>query len=193
MTLNPSTTAPMFLSALTSASIIGQGAAQLAYACASGLQAYASFGVRVFTFDVGTVGSGIGVGSGVVIPPPAATGAMIAAFTGAGIVGTHAAPTATAIGLALCQAMSQAVVQSNHAGVGVGSGVIQLVPNPGASVPAFITAFTGAGLVGVSSAQMATAVAIGVDSSLPSAKGVVAISGAGSLYPGSGTGIGFLL
>lgn len=193
MPLNPSTTTPMFLAALTSANVVGQGAAQLAAACAAGLQAYATSGVQVVTIDVGTLGSGTGVGSGLVLPPPAASSAMIAAFSAAGIVGTHAAPTATAIGLALAQALAAAIVQSVHAGVGVGSGIIQLIPNPGVSVPSFIAAFTGAGLAGVSASQMATAVAAGVDSSLPSVKGVVVISGAGSMYPGSGAGKGVLL
>lgn len=193
MPLNTSTTAPMFLAALTSATIVGQGAPQLAMACAAGLQVYATSSVQVLTVDVGVLGSGAGLGSGLILTPPAASGAMVAAFSAAGIVGTHAIPTATAIGLGLSQALAQAIVQSFHASVGVGSGIVQLIPNPGASVPAFIAAFAAAGLIGVSATQMATAVAAGVDASLPSVKGLVVISGAGSVYPGSGAGKGVLL
>lgn len=193
MPLTPAITAPMFSAALASANVKGQGAVLLAAALASGLQAYATSGMTVITIDVGTTGSGTGVGSGIFLTPPALSSSLIAAFSGSSIVGSFAAPTATAIGIAISQALAQAVIQSVNVGVGVGTGVVQIIPNPGVSVPSFVAAFLAAGLKGQSSALMATAVATGLDAVLPSAKGVIAISGPPSTYPGTGSGKGFIL
>jgi hypothetical protein len=173
--------------------ILGVSAIQLATGLANGLAQYAGSGMTVITVDAGTLGAGVGTGVGVILPPPVLLGTLIASFAGAGILGPFQIPTCNAISLGMSMALAQAIIQTVHAGVGVGSGVVKVIPNSGASIPTFIGAFAAAGMVGVAAVTMATAVASGLDAALPSATGVVVIAGPPNIVPGGGAGTGKLL
>lgn len=166
----------------------GVSLAQLSTAIATGLCTYAASGITVVTVDVGLFGAGVGVGPGVILPPPIPQ--MVASFAGSAMVGIFSAPIATAIATGISQALMTATVITVHPTVGTGTGKANFIPNPGASSSAFVGAFASSGLVGVMSAAMAVAISVGLDSALPSASSVIVISGASTSVPSSGAGTG---
>lgn len=192
MPMDPGTLTPIMLANLVSAGMIGPSTIQLATGLANGLSIYATTTIQFQSVDVGTLGAGVGLGAGIIVPP-AIVPAMIGSFLSHGILGPFSIPTATGIanGFQLCFAL--AVVQTVAAGVGLGAGVGFCIPNPGASTGIFVAAFTSAGMIGPSAAQLAAACAFGLDLVLPASIAPVAIVGPPNIIPGAGTGIGKLL
>ncbi len=193
MPINPAVTTPILAAALSGCGIAGQASPQFAAGVALGFYQYANSAMTVLTVDVGTAGSGTGTGSGITLTPAALTSSLTGSFAGANIHGIAAPQLIAAFSAAFSSIIAQAIVESVHAGVGVGTGIVQIIPNSAVSVPTFTAALQSAGLNGVSSAQLASGIALGLDAALPSAKGVVAIIGPPSTYPASGTGKGILL
>jgi hypothetical protein len=184
--------AAILASCLESASCIGVSSSQLALGIATGLEIY-SDSIIVTSVDVGTLGAGTGTGFTVMLDPPGLISTMTTAFADSAIAGVMAVAIATAISVGLVQVFAFAQIQTVNPTVGVGTGVCLLTPNPVASAAAFVTGFISAGLVGVSSAAMATAVSVGLDSALPSAIAEIVIAGSPSIVPSSGAGVGVLL
>jgi hypothetical protein len=191
MPMDPVTLTQIVLGSLVSNGIIGTSAPQLASGLANGLSIYAQTGITVQSVDTGTLGAGIGTGTGIIVSP-AITASMIAAFTANGIIGSIAIPLANAVAISFTQAFATALINTVSAGVGVGSGLVVLVPNPGVSSGIFFAGLTSAGLMGISKIQLATAVAAGLDQILPSCTGVVVIAGPPSISPGASVGVGKL-
>jgi len=189
--MDPVTLTQIVLGSLVSNGIIGTSAPQLASGLANGLSIYAQTGITVQSVDTGTLGAGIGTGTGIIVSP-AITASMIAAFTANGIIGSIAIPLANAVAISFTQAFATALINTVSAGVGVGSGLVVLVPNPGVSSGIFFAGLTSAGLMGISKIQLATAVAAGLDQILPSCTGVVVIAGPPSISPGASVGVGKL-
>jgi hypothetical protein len=185
--------AGILLGTLGGAALTGVSLPQLATAIASGLAIYAGAGLTVITVDTGVLGAGKGTGAGLILPPPALIGSITGTFAAAVLAGLSSPQVATGIGLGLSAILGTAIINTVNPTVGVGAGVVTAIPNPGASVPAFVGAFASAGLVGTHSAAMATAVALGLDAALALAKGVVVIAGSPSPYPSVGAGFGTLL
>jgi len=181
--------AAIIAASMAGASFHGISTAQVALGIATGLATYAP-GIVIATVDTGTLGVGKGTGIGLIMPPP--VGQMVAAFASSVLVGIFSAPAATAVALGLTQIFATAIINTVDPLVGVGAGVVTAIPNPGISVPAFIAGFKAAGLLGIASVTMATAVAIGLDTALPTAKGVTVIAGAPSPFPGAGAGVGVM-
>lgn len=192
MPMDPATLTPIMTGALLANGLLGPSSPQLAAGLASGLSIYAQTAILVQTTDVGTLGAGKGTGIGVIVPP-AITASMLGSFSAAGMLGPMTPPLATAVATAFTLAFAQAGVNTVSAGVGVGAGKVTLIPSPGASVGIFMAGFTSAGMVGVNVAQLAAAVANGLDMTLPSCTGVVVIVGPPSILPGAGLGIGKLI
>lgn len=191
MPLARGVTTPIFLASLVSQGNLGISAPKLAAGLAAGLSEYASGPLQVISKDIGTLGVGSGQGLGMRIPPPVLIAAMVGSFGSQGIAGIMSVPTATGVALGLVSALSQARIQTVSPAVGAGTGIASLVPN-GASVGIFIRAFQSAGLTGIQSANMATAVAKGFDIAAPSAVASLVIVGPPNAAPSGGTGIGKL-
>lgn len=172
--------------------VFGVSSPQLAAAISNGFCQYAISSVVVNTVDVGSAGSGTGVGLGMVLAPPVLVGSLTATFEGAQIRGPLRQSIITAIANAVSDTLRLALVNTVNVGVGAGTGKATLAPNPAASVPLMITNFFGLALAGVSSPVLASAIANGIDQALPSATGVIVIAGASGPSPGSGTGVGKL-
>ncbi len=175
---------------LAGVGILGISAPMLSLAVGLGFSQYIALGVVVNTVDVGSAGAGAGVGAGAVIAPPAIAGAMRSSFTANGINGVNRDQIIAALSGALSQAMLSGVIATVNAGVGVGTGTASLLPNSSVSIPLMISSFTASGIVGVFASPLATAIASGFDQALPSARAQVVIAGAGSPFPGAGTGFG---
>ena len=178
---------------LASVGAVGPSSSQLAAGLAQGLSVYASSGLKILTVDTGTLGAGVGVGQGLIVPVPALLTSLTAAFLGAGIGGVMSVPTATAIANGMSQSLMTATILTVHVGTGVGTGNVKVIPDPGAATTAFITGFKAAGMKGPASEAMATAVAIALSSALLGATGFVVISGPSSQFPGGGAGTGRIL
>jgi len=192
MPMDPGTLTPIMLLNLVSAGMIGPSTIQLATGLANGLSVYATTAIQFQSVDAGTLGAGTGLGVGIIMPPTIVP-AMIGSFLGHGIIGPFSIPTATGIANGFQMSFALAVVQTVSAGVGLGAGFGFCIPNPGASAGIFIAAFTSAGMVGPSAAQLASACAVGLDIVLPTCVAPVVVVGPPNILPGAGTGIGKLL
>ena len=190
MSLDPSSISVIMKANLASNTIIGISSSQLALGIANGLSLYAISGMNAISVDVGTLGAGTGIGFGIILPTPVLLTSMFSAFSGFGIVGVSASLIVNAISIGFTQSFALASINTVNPIVGIGSGVITITPNPEISSVSFVSGFISAGIVGVSSAQLATAISVGLDAALPSAKGVVAIVGSPSTIPSAGGGFG---
>jgi hypothetical protein len=192
MPLDPTTITGLVTANLSATGLIGISVSQLASAIGTGLSAYAAapppLGITVTTIDSGLVGSGKGTGYGIILPPPDIQGKLQAAFAGSTIIGPITPQLATGLATAISQALGQAIINTVNVGVGNGAGKVILVPSSGASF--FIAGFASQLLVGVYVSAVATAIATGLDASLPSGQGIIAISGASGFIGSSGTGLG---
>lgn len=190
MPLASTITTPIFLANIASAGCIGISSIQLATGLANGLSSYAISGITAVTTDAGQTGSGKGTGTSILTPasiiPP-----MIGFFASQGIAGVLGIPLATGIANALSICISSSIVQTVHPSVGSGTGVGSLVPTSG--IPFFVSGFAAAGIVGVQGVNLATAVANGLDASLPTTVVTVGIIGASGSSSSAGAGTGKII
>lgn len=190
MALDPISLTGIFTSSMNSNSLLGIAIPQLAGAVANGLVTYAASGITVMTVDTGLAGGGTGIGFGIVLATPVLQGALSASLAGASLLGVAVVQLSNALAAGFSQALGMANINTVHAGVGTGTGVVTLIPTSG--IAAFNGAFSGAGLVGTGANILASAIATGLDSALSSATGVVTIAGAAGTSPASGTGTGLI-
>jgi hypothetical protein len=115
---------------------------------------------------------------------------MIGSFITHGIIGVFGVPLATAIATGFSESFMLALVSTISAGVGIGSGVALMIPNPAVSVASFLSGFAAAGLIGPSIPQLASAVAAGLDQVLPISTSTLVIAGSPSIFPSGGGGLG---
>ena len=174
------------LPAITAAGMIGTAAVQLATGVASGIILWNPT-IKIISVDVGTLGAGAGTGP-VIVPPPALLAALITCMAGSGIIGTMSIPLATGLSLGIATGYAQGLVVTINTGVGVGSGVAKFIPPP--AVPQMIAGFASAGLTGISSVQLATAIGLALPIAFAPLVTTVVIVGAASPLPGAGAGIG---
>jgi len=193
MPVTSAITTPLFLANLASSALVGISTPQLALAVATGFEIYCGSGLMVNSIDVGTLGAGAGLGVGMILAPPALIGSFTSTFAASGLLGIMAPSLIIALATSFSLVLAQAEVITVSAGVGVGTGVSSLIPNPASSLAAYTAGFAAAGLVGLSSIQLITAISLGFDTVAPTALGVVVIAGPPSILPGAGKGTGILL
>lgn len=192
MPLLPATAIPIIQSNLLSNNIKGIASIRLATALANGFCSY-SQSIIVSTIDVGTIGSGSGIGLGVTLTPAQLIKTLFDSFTANGISGIFKQRLIVAIASSFSSLLTNAQILTANVGVGVGTGKATLIPNSALSISMMTTNFIAANLVGISGPKLARAVAQGYDLALPTAFGVVSITGGTGPSPGSGTGIGKLI
>lgn len=190
MTMDPASLTPVMAGALSAAGFLGAHAPRLASGLAVGLSMYAQ-SIVVTSVDTGTLGAGKGTGLGVLVPP-AIVPSMIGSFSACGLLGTMSPALATGVANGFMQGFALAIVNTVSAGVGVGAGTGRPIPNPATSLGIFQASLKAAGMLGVSSPQLAAAVSVGLDQVLPSALCILVIAGPPSIYPGLGAGVGFI-
>jgi hypothetical protein len=193
MPLNQIAITPILYGALTGAGIIGSLASPLSIGLANALCIYGTSSMNVTTIDVGVLGSGKGFGVGVILPVPILTSSLSTSMPAAGFLGASAPQLINGISIGYSETLATAIINTVHPNVGVGTGKLQVFPNTAVAINIFVTAFAAAGLSGSMAVSLATAVASGLDSSLISAQGVVAITGSPSVIPSTGVGLGKLL
>jgi len=193
MPLTPPTVIPLVQAGLSGNGILGIAAPLLATAVSNGFTQYTTSALTVTTKDTGTAGGGPGNGLGLFLAEPILISAMQGTFSGNGINGAMRNNVINAIAFGISQSLKSAVIITAHTGVGAGTGFVTLVVNTPASITFMITNFVAIGISGVYSTPLATAIAQGIDIALPSATGIVAITGAGSPYAAVGIGTGKVL
>lgn len=167
---------------------------QLAGAFGLGFSSYMVSGPVIQTTDTGTLGAGVGTGPGLILDPLILISSLNATFTAQGIIGAQRTQLINAVALTVSASLPTGIITTASAGVGVGAGIVtSVIPNPALSVPTMIGSFTSFGLLGVLSANLATAIALGIDQALPSSQGAVVIAGPPNIIPGAGVGIGKIL
>jgi hypothetical protein len=122
------------------------------------------------------------------MPQPVLLAGMLAGYAATGTIGVMAVPNATGVATGLALAFLQALVIIQHPSVGVGAGVAKFIATTG--VPTMIAGFAAAGMVGVGSVKMATAIGIGLTIAFNSFVLPVPIVGSPSPAPGAGVGAG---
>jgi len=171
--------------------VLGISMPQLALATSSAFFSYNVSGVTVSTIDAGiTLGPGVGLGFGILLPPPVIIKTLFSSFSSFGIRGIMAPSMVIAIATTFSISYAVANIVTTHPSVGEGSGIVSLIPNSGTSIGIFISMFESFGLNGPSAVKLASAIAVGLDQSLSSAKGFVVINGGVVPSPTSGGGSG---
>lgn len=187
MPLGPSTI-PIFQASLIANGITGTGVVQLSSACSDGLQLYMSgAGCTTISIDVGTLGAGTGVGFGITLSQPSLSSTMASFFLGLLMSGSYGPSIADAIASGICNSLLTVTVNTVNAGVGVGTGKVQCIPN-GTGGVVFSGALLAAGLSGSMAPSLGQAIGGALDASIASASGLVVIAGPPSIYPGGGLG-----
>jgi hypothetical protein len=188
MPLDPGTITGIMNANMVANGLLGPSVTQLAGAIGNALSQYAGSGLTAISVDTGLVGSGTGIGAGMLIAPSLFQAALQGTFAGALIIGPSAPLLINAISMGFSQALATAIINTTNVGVGVGAGVVSLIPSSGG--PTFVAAFKAAGMAGPSSTNMATAVGTGFDIAIPAAKGIIAVAGPAGPAPSAGAGQG---
>ncbi len=193
MPLSSPLTQPIFLGNLTSNSLVGTSISQFALAVSMGLELYSLNGLLVSSVDTGTVGSGVGTGFGVAVAPTTFMASFIASFAANSVLGTMSSSLINGLSSAFSFSLQQAQIQTVSTSVGVGTGIITLIPNSASSLSSWIAGFSSAGLVGSNISQIISAISTGFDQAISTAVGSIVIAGSPSIIPSSGVGFGILL
>jgi hypothetical protein len=189
MPLNPSALASGFIAPnLMAKGNLGVGVPQLARGIANGVCQYLTVQAKVMTVDAGTVGVGTSI-MPLIVPSPLLLSSLTAGFVSAGILGTMAPKVIAGIATGLATGwLALALLQSNHASVGVGAGVARIVAP--AATPAMILGFSSAGMAGDGPTRIARAIGTGLDMTFASFV-QLGIPIVGTPAPVGSSGVGF--
>jgi len=189
MPIDPGTTTPIFVSQLAANGLIGLGTPAFAAGMANGLFQYLTSGITVTSIDVGTLGAGTGVGTGLFLSQAVILQVLQPMMVGFGVFGPMSPAMASALSAGINIAMIPAIVQTVNPSVGIGAGKVQLIPH-GTGPTQFISAFAAASMNGSKAADLATAIGTTLDSVIASTLGVIVIVGTPSIIPSTGLGTG---
>lgn len=177
------------VSNLVATAHLGMGVPKLATGIANGVMTWIPK-VRAQSVDVGSLGVGRGVGA-LVVPSPALIAALTAGFTAQGILGVYAPLTISGLGNGLSLAFAQGQILTTHASVGVGTGVVKLLPPP--ATMDMISGFASVEMTGEGSRRFATAIGTALTTVFAGLLLPTMIAGTGSTSAGGGTGFGGIL
>jgi hypothetical protein len=181
---------------VTAANYTGTSAPSLVSAIANAVSSWLTT-LIVKTTDIGLMGVGTGIGKAI-ITPASLIGPLQGMATANGIKGTAAPALMAAIGNGVSSFVSSmGMVQTTHPGIGVGTGIGQLIiPGPASLQGLLMAQLVAMQIKGTSAISFATAVASGLSTGMASTIVSVVITGSPTLPPpvtGSGVGIGKLV
>jgi hypothetical protein len=192
MPLNPPVLASSFIVPnLLSVGDIGVGVPKFSMGVAIGICQYLTVATKIMTVDSGLLGVGTSV-MPLIVPNPLLQSALLSGFSAMNILG----PLAPLLILGLTNGLvtgwvALALLQTNHPGIGVGTGVAKIVAPT--AVPIMIAGFSAAGMIGDGPVKTATAIGIGLDTTFASFVEPIPIVGAGSPVSGAGVGFGVVI
>jgi len=187
MPFTPTGAALAIGSGLLSTGHLGPGVVKLAAGVAAGCSLWLAGGAKPISVDAGAVGTGIGT-IPLVVPPPLLLAGLTAGFAAQGIIGPFAPLTILGLSTGLATAFPQALILTNHPGVGVGTGIVTIKGS--SAVPFMIQGFATAGMVTPGSIRKATAIGIGLDTAFAGFVIPTPILGGGGPVPSAGAGFG---
>lgn len=152
---------------------------------------YLTTQAKVLTVDTGLLGVGTSI-LPLVVAPAAVQSALYASFSAAQLIGIMAPRLIVGLANGLASGWSSlALLQSQHPGVGVGSGVARIVAGPAAL--SMIAGFASAGMIGDGPVKVARAIAQALDTTFAGFVTPVVIVGSPSLVSGAGVGLGLVV
>jgi len=188
MPLNPPALATGFVAPnLLAVGNIGIGVPKFSLGVAIGVCQYFGIYAKVTTVDTGTLGVGTSI-IPLIVPFPLLQASLYTGFSSMGILGPMSPLMITGLSNGLMTGwIALALIQTNHPGIGTGTGVAKIV---GASaIPAMITGLAAVGMVGEGSIKTATAIGMALD--ITFAAFVQPVPIVGSASPAGGVGVGF--
>lgn len=174
---------------LFSVGIKGQDVSKLAQGIASGLVPWVR-SLQVVTQDVGSAG----IGTGFMlwsVPSPLLISNLLSTYSANGHIGTMAPLEATGLGKGLATGFLQGLIQTNHPGVGVGTGVAKIVVTP--AFPNLMQGLASVQIKGVAAASKANAISQALTMTLSVFTIAIPIVGSASPAGASGVGIGRII
>lgn len=186
MPVTPPTMAGAIAPNLAASGSIGLSAPQLALGVGIGVATWTQQ-IVVSTVDTGTLGSGSGVPTPILIPP-SLIGNMLSGFASFGMTGILSPALATALANGIMLGYLQGLLVTSHPTVGVGAGVAKF--SAPAAGPSIIAGLGSAGMSGQQVPKIGGAIGMGLDLSFASLVMPVAIVGAPSPSSGGGVGVG---
>lgn len=177
---------------LISTGNLGIGVPKFSLGTAIGVCQFLSLQSTVTTIDVGTAGAGTSI-SPLIVPMPLVQTSLVTGFTSQGIFGSLAPLFIQGLTNGLVTGwVSLALLQTNHPGVGVGTGVARIV-GPTA-IPAITQGFAAVGMVGDGPAKVARAIGSALDMIFASfVQPGIPIIGSPSIVAASGVGFGSVI
>lgn len=168
---------------------LGPGTPKLAMGIATGVDLWLHT-LPVTTVDTGTVGVGVGL-MPLLVPSPLLQGALAVSFASEGILGPVAPLTIQGISLGLSACFLQALIVTNHPGVGVGAGVVRFGSNPATSM--MLQGFASQQMMGEGAKKIARAIGQALDTVFGALVLPIPIAGAPAPAPAAGSGLGSIL
>lgn len=165
---------------------LGIATPQLAAGVAAGIMLWSPL-VQVISVDVGVLGAGTGLVP-LLVPPPLLLAGLAVGFASFLLIGPIAPLTVQGLSQGISQGMLLGQVITVHPTVGIGGGVCTFKGPPAG--PLMIAGFASVGLIGISAAQMANAVGLGLDIAFTTLVLPTPIVGSPSPFPSGGAGIG---
>jgi hypothetical protein len=177
---------PVLYGSLSGVTLIGVKTAQLAMGIANGVVGWAAIAKAIVT-AAGTAGTGM-VTIPLLVPLPALSGTMLAAFAAQAMAGTWSPQMVAGVSSGVSIGVSsQSLILTTVVGVGAGAGVAKIV---GTAIPPMVAGFAGAGLAGLQAVRLATAIGMGMDLFFAPYVMPVPVVGPPSTFPGAGGGVG---
>ena len=193
MPLNPPALSTGFIAPnLASTGNLGVGVPKFSLGMAIGVCQFLTIESKVTTIDVGTAGAGTSI-IPLIVPTPLVQTSLITGFTSLGILGSLAPLFIQGLTNGLVTGwVSLALLQTNHPGVGVGTGVARII-GPTA-VPAITQGFAAVGMIGDGPAKVAQAIGSALDMVFASfTQPGIPIVGSPSIVAASGVGFGSVI
>lgn len=190
MAVTPSGVMTSLLPSLAASSMLGSDVPKYAYGVALGVTIWVPQ-IQVTTVDVGTVGTGTNIPQPLTVPSPILYGNLVAAMSSRNLIGMYMPAFMLGLANGLSGAFAQMLIKTQHAGVGVGSGVARFMAPP--AVTSVFQGFSMAGLAGLDSPRKAAALGQALDMTFASLVIPVTIVGAAYATPSVGVGAGKII
>lgn len=147
--------------------------------------------IVIQTVDSGSLGAGKGVPIPLVVPQPALYGALVAGDAAFGLLGILTPLMTLGIANGLVLGFAQMLLNTVHAGIGVGAGVATFRAPPAG--PVMVAGFQASGMNGEDAVKKANAIGMGLDTTFASLVLPVSIVGSASPAGGASTGVGNII
>lgn len=175
---------------LAGTAMVGVGVPKLARALGIALSQWTPL-IIVSTTDAGTAGAGKGTPMPVLIPTPLLYANLFAGMTSENLVGVMMPAFVLGLTNGLVAVYLQALTNTAHVGVGMGTGVATFRPPP--AFPALQAGFAAMGMVGVANAKLARALGKGLDNTFKALVQPQPVVGPATPTGASGRGFGTLI